>query len=220
MKISFTQLGSVVNKALQHNHVCVFATVVIVVALLVACIPSQVKPQATVTTTKQPAAAMILSSPTSLPTRTPTPEHTAKATSPIAPTDIPVSSGTGTNAGSLDVGISLIGSHRFGDRYYFHVGMVEKDESFKPEKIEVVDPTTSQLVAGPFVLAEKVSELCRNNRLFETDGVDTSQFPQDFWYRNSVEPYYIYRVTVRELTGDQNVIDFVGRPFVCDSFSE
>src|SRR3990172_1341668 len=129
------------------------------------------------------------------------------------------SSSSSTDGNSVLIGMSFIGSHQFGDKYYFHVSVRDKDAGFVPVAIEAIDPTTHQVVGGPFMLREKDSLLCRN-KIYETDEFDPSQLPADFWYLKTVEPYYIYRVTVRESTGEQKVLDIVDRPFICESSSE
>lgn len=124
-------------------------------------------------------------------------------------------------AAAIAVGVSFVGRHQPGaSEFWFHVDVLDKEVTFKPESIEVIDPTAHQVVSGPFLLTEKESELC-GKILYETDGLDpSSHLPEGFWYRSTVEPYYIYRVTVRTSTGEQKAVDKVGRPSVCVSASE
>lgn len=115
----------------------------------------------------------------------------------------------------IGIAVSLIGN-RDGDRYYFHVEPQDGEVDFNPESLEIIDPATNQSVAGPFTLAEKYSELC-GERLYETEGIKAALLPEDFWYRFNVEPFFIYRVTMREQEGERNVIEFNESPGICES---
>ena len=157
---------------------------------------------------------------TTLPEASATPQPTAEPTSTVVPTEsvTPTTTPTtpSTEADSIAIAMSLILSHSDGDNYYFHVEVRDKEVGFVPETIEVIDPVTNQVVAGPFMLVDQDSLLCRS-RLYETDGIDPSQMPLDFWYRHTQVPFFIYRVTVREPTGERRFIDIVEPPFICES---
>lgn len=149
-----------------------------------------------------------------------TPQPTSEPTSTVAPTKFVTSTNDpttpGTEVDSITIAMSLILSHSDGDNYYFHVEVRDEEVGFVPETIEVIDPVTDQVVAGPFMLVEQDSLLCRS-RLHETDGIDLSQMPLNFWSRHTEMPFFIYRVTVREPTDEQRIIDIVGLPFICES---
>ena len=104
--------------------------------------------------------------------------------------------------------------------------MLDKDAEFVPETIEVIDPVTDQVVAGPFMLVERPDfGLCvrfasPGDKFYETEGIDPSLLPPDFRYRKTQVPFFIYRVTVRERTGEQRIMDIVEPPFFCRSASQ
>ena len=107
--------------------------------------------------------------------------------------------------------------------------MLDKDGQFVPETIEVIDAVTNQVVAGPFVLDDRFdSGFCDGfarpgDKFYETEGIDPSQLnapprlPPRFGHHIFVEPIWTYRVTVREPTDEQRIIDIVGLPFICES---
>ena len=69
------------------------------------------------------------------------------------------------------------------------------------------------------MLSEKDSKF-GYEKLHETEGIDASQLPSDFWYRFNVEPLFIYRVTILEPSGQRKTVDIDEPPGICRSESQ
>lgn len=117
---------------------------------------------------------------------------------------------TRTEEPPLRIGLSLIGGVTKDD-FYFHISMVDEASASVPETLEIIDPTTNRSIGGPFSLAEKDSIFC-GGRLYETEAVDSSELPTDFWYEFNVEPFYVFVVTLREPGGDVSVVEVTEPP--------
>ena len=167
---------------------------------------------------------------TTLPEASATPQPTSEPTSTVAPTQSATITNTpttpSTEADSIALFMSFLGSHSLGDNYYFHILVLDKDAEFVPETIEVIDPVTDQVAAGPFMLVERPDfGLCvrfarPGEKFYETEGIDPSLLPPDFWYRFNVEPFFAYRVPVRVPMAAQEIVTIVEPPFICKSASQ
>ena len=192
-----------------------------------------VDPGGDISGTPAPASLPPTWTSTPLPEASATPQPTSEPTSTVAPTKSVTSTTTpttpSTEADSIALFLSYLASHSLGDNYYFHVLVLDKDAEFLPETIEVIDPVTNQVVAGPFVLDERFdSGFCDRfarpgDKFYETEGIDPSQLndpprlPPDFGRHIFVEPIWTYRVTVREPTGAQQLIDIFEPLGICQS---
>ena len=118
---------------------------------------------------------------------------------------------------------SYLGLHNNGDNFFLHVVVRDGAYQFEPESIEVIDPATGQSV-GPYELHDLAdTDLCPwlvdYGRVFVTEGIDAHQLPPVFQEFITYDPR-IFRVTVREITGQREVIDIVEPPGVCESTSQ
>lgn len=146
----------------------------------------------------------------------------SETAAPFTPT---AAIGPGTSAtprspltASVSIGLSFIGGPT-GDNFYFHVSILDEASGVIPETIQVVDPVSGEGVGGPFLLSEKDSEFCYE-KLHETEGVDPSELPSDFWYQFNVEPFFIYRVVVRVPSGEKETVEIDQPPGICRSESQ
>lgn len=195
----------------------------LILVLLSACVdrvregPAQTPARATL-----PPAWTSTPEPTALPTSSPFENLTVEPSG----TQEPLLEATPTVNPKMEaiwLSWSFIGRHDIGDNYYLHVIVRDSAYQFEPETIEVIDPATGQSV-GPYELNDRPDtnvcpQLVDDGRVFWTEGIDREQLPplfQDFITRDP----RIFRVTVREITGEREVIDIVERPGVCESTSQ
>jgi|GEM_PF-2861549 len=194
------------------------ATVIILMGCESMALTPATLPIPTLTPTRQPIRSA------TLPALSPTP---APSDTPPATTELSSPSPTNPHYPFIPVSMSHLGDYegeKYFEYYYFHVDsnwetyLGEGYKRVEPETIEVIDPITKKVVAGPFPLTEKDSELCLS-RVFETQPLDVFLFPGNysFFKRTATEPYYIYRIRFRKSTGEGDTIDFVGLPGVCES---
>ena len=118
---------------------------------------------------------------------------------------------------------SYLGLHNNGDNFFLHVVVRDGAYQFEPESIEVIDPATGQSV-GPYELHDLAdTDLCPwlvdYGRVFVTEGIDAHQLPPVFQEFITLDPR-IFRVTVREITGEREVVDIAEIPGVCESTSQ
>ena len=118
---------------------------------------------------------------------------------------------------------SYLGLHNNGDNFFLHVVVRDGAYQFEPESIEVIDPATGQSV-GPYELHDRADTapcpwLVDYGRVFVTEGIDAHQLPSVFQEFITYDPR-IFRVTFREITGEQEVVDIAEIPGVCESTSQ
>lgn len=103
----------------------------------------------------------------------------------------------------IEVAMSLIEyeSSQKESEYYLHVNVLDRNGGFVPIAIEIIDPDTNQVVAGPFQLAEKDSELC-NRRGYETENIRSLLTGN--W---SLRPGYIYRVRLTNAASEEITLE-------------
>lgn len=177
----------------------------------------------------EPSAAATLP-----PQRTSTPEPSPLPTSsPVdnltvepSGTQEPLSEATPTADPKMEAILlwgSYLGLHNNGDNFFLHVVVRDGAYQFEPESIEVIDPATGQSV-GPYELHDLAdTDLCPwlvdYGRVFVTEGIDAHQLPPVFQEFITLDPR-IFRVTVREITGEREIVDIAEIPGVCESTSQ
>lgn len=216
-------LATCTKRDLAICRVALAASVALVLVLMSACVgevaerPAETAAPATFppVLTQTPEHTEL---PTSSPFETPTtePSGSQEPLSEITPTANP-------KMEAIGLAWSFIGLHNNGDNFYLHVVVMDDAYQFEPETIEVIDPATGQSV-GPYELNDRQDtnvcpQLVEDGRVFWTEGIDASQLPPVFQDFITYDPR-IFRLTIREITGESEVIDFVEPPGVCESVSE
>jgi hypothetical protein len=115
------------------------------------------------------------------------------------------------------LGESFWGSHQYGDRRYFLVGVTDKD--LVPKALYILDQDHGKTY-GPYTLMPAPeSHFCGNlvwaaEQWYQTDGIEPARWPADFSARFWGDSF-VYQIELESGAGDQARIEISEPPGQC-----